>query len=112
MRTGQIVAKVMLYGPIGGQLQKFKKKRPRWFDKNSGKHSTWRWSQNDSLPQGDSINGIFFNIYLEDILQRARCEFNLKKPEVEHPYSETEKSSRPKEIVYTNDADFIFETKE
>ena len=38
---------------------------------------------NRVLPQGDSISGTFFNIYLEDNLRCARCEFNLKKPAIE-----------------------------
>ena len=55
---------------------------------------------------------MFFNIYLKDRLQRARFEFNLKKPEIEHSYSNTVTSSLPKEIAYPDDTDYILKTKE
>ena len=70
------------------------------------------FQSNKGSPKGDSISGIVFNIYLENNLRRARCEFNLKKPEIEHSYSKTEKSNLPKKIAYADDTDFIFKTKE
>ena len=73
---------------------------------------TESFQSNKGSPQGESISRIFFNIFLEDSLRRARCEFKLKKPDIEHSCSKTEKSSLPKEIVYADDTDFIFKTKE
>ena len=55
---------------------------------------------------------MFCNISLKDSLQRARFEFNLKKPEIEHSYIKTVTSSLPKEIVYPDDTDYILKTKE
>ena len=55
---------------------------------------------------------MFFNIYLKDSLQRARFDFNSKKPEIEHSYIKTVTSSLPKEIVYPDDTDYILKTKE
>ena len=75
------------------------------------KSETESFQRNKELPQGDSISGILFNVYLEDSLRRARCEFKLKKPEIEDSYSKAEKSRLPKEI-YADDTDFSFKTKE
>ena len=70
------------------------------------------FENNNESPQGDSISRIFFNIYLEDSLWRTCYEFNLKKLDIEHSYSKTEKSSLLEEVVYADDTDFIFKTKE
>ena len=56
---------------------------------------------NTGSPQGDNISRIFFNIYLEDSIRRACCEFPRNG-----------KSNLLKEIVYADNTDFIFKTKE
>ena len=45
---------------------------------------TESFQSNKGSPPGDSISRIFLNRNLEDSLRRARCEFNLKKPESTH----------------------------
>ena len=51
-------------------------------------------------------------MYLEDSVQCPRYEFDIKKPKIEHSYSQTEKPRLSKEIAYAEDTDFIFKTKE
>ena len=65
-------------------------------------------------PQEDSIIVIIiiFLIYLEDSVRRALYDCNIKKFEIEHLCSKTEKSSLSKEIVYADDTAYIFKTKE
>ena len=59
------------------------------------------FQSNKGSPQGDRVSENFFNIYLEDSLQHVCCEFNLKRPDIKHSYSKTEKSNLPKEIAYS-----------
>lgn len=63
---------------------------------------------NTGSPQGDNISRIFFNIFLEDSIRRACCEFPRDQAIIE----QNGKSNLLKEIVYADNTDFIFKTKE
>ena len=54
-------------------------------------------------PQGDSISGIFFNVYFEKHLRKVREMLDENKTLAEH------RSLLPAEMIYADDCDFITE---
>ena len=66
-----------------------------------------KFTSNKGSPQGDSISGIFFNIYLEDSLRQARHRVIANDPSIEHSYMKVNHTNLPKEIIYADDTDLL-----
>ena len=65
------------------------------------------FTSNVGSPQGDSISGILFNIYLESKLRTVRERIDAQSIMLEHSYCKTLTSSLPDEAEYADDVDFI-----
>ena len=65
------------------------------------------FDSNVGSPQGDGISGVFFNVYLEDALRRARAKMNSANINIEHSYAAiSSPKSLPSEMTYADDNDF------
>ena len=65
------------------------------------------FTSNIGSPQGDSISGIIFNIYLESKLRIVRERIDTHGILLDHSYCKKMKSSLPDEVEYGDDDDFI-----
>jgi exonuclease III len=64
------------------------------------------FESNIGSPQGDSISGVLFNIYLEDALRRIRAQINEEDIHIEHNYSRQPQTRLPSEMIYADDTDY------
>ena len=76
--------------------------------KTDGKVRIKAFISNIGSPQGDSISGILFEVYLESSLRKVREKIDIHSLILDASYIQVKQPTNlPSEAVYADDSDFI-----
>ena len=95
-----------LYGAIDSSLHIFKSLR-KSLDIKSSSNISNPFDTNIGSPQGDSLSGCLFIIYLEKALCTLRDQVDNNHVTDEHSYAVSSKITLPGECIYADDTDLI-----